>query len=77
MARYTEKKHARSGGFATGHDQSIGKTSRAGLPEEVITSEYPKCAYYGDDSQDDTMRGIDEVQHKMVGTARKHVSNQK
>ncbi len=71
-----EKKHAR-GGFATGHDKSIGKTSRAGLPDQVITHEYGKGACYGEDSQDDTMGGIDEVQHSMVNKAKKYVSNQK
>ena len=77
MARMTEKKHARGKGFATGHDTSIGKTSRAGLPEQVIEAEYPRCAYYGDESEDDTMSGIDTVQHGMVNTAKRYVSHQK
>ena len=49
---------------------------RAGLPEEVKFSEYPKCSYLSGDL-DDTITGIDEVKNKSVSKAKKHMSHQK
>lgn len=53
-----------------------GKSGRAGLPQEVIMKEYPKCSYVSGDL-DDTMKNIDEVKNKSVGKAKSHMSHQK
>ena len=77
MARYTEKKHARSGGsFVTGHDEGIGKGSHANMPQEVIMKDYPPCNVYGSSDLDDTMTHIDSTASTTVSKARKHISHQ-
>lgn len=49
---------------------------RTGLPEEIHKKEYPKHPKISSD-MDDTMKGIDETVSRSVGTAKKHMSNQK
>lgn len=53
-----------------------GKSGRAGLPEQVIMKDYPKCEYVSGEL-DDTITGIDETKNKGVSKAKKYVSNQK
>ena len=53
-----------------------GKSGRAGLPEQVIQKDYPKCDYVSGEI-DDTMTNVDEVKNKGVGKAKKYISNQK
>ena len=53
-----------------------GKTGRAGLPEQVIQKDFPKCNHISSDL-DDTMTGIDEAVDRSVSKAKKHQSNQK
>lgn len=80
MARYSdksEKKHSRGGrGFATGHDEHIGKSDRAGMPKEPIMSDYPASHTFGGGDLDDTMARIDEETAEGVSKIRKHLSNQ-
>jgi hypothetical protein len=64
-------------GFAEGHNKGIGKGDYAGLPTEVIRSQYPKSKNYPDSELDDSMTGIDEVVDRCVGKATKHKSYQK
>lgn len=54
-----------------------GKTSRAGLPEHVITKDWGKAPTYGDSTYNDTMEGIDESNRKSIATAKKHASNKR
>jgi hypothetical protein len=49
---------------------------RAGLPQEVKFSDYPKVPHQSGDL-DDTIKGIDEVNTRGVGKAKKHMSHQK
>jgi hypothetical protein len=57
-------------------EQFSGKKGRAGLPENVITKDYPKCNYVSNDL-DDTMTNVDEVKNRSVGKAKSRVSHQK
>lgn len=54
-----------------------GKTSRAGLPEHVITKDWGKAPTYGDSTYNDTMEGIDESNRKSIAMAKKHASNKR
>ena len=49
---------------------------RAGLPQEVKFSDYPKVSYQSGDL-DDTMKNIDSVNSSGVGKAKKYMSHQK
>lgn len=51
-----------------------GKTSRAGLPENVITKDWGKTPIYGDSEYPDTMEKIDESNRKSIEMAKKHAS---
>lgn len=68
---------SKSKGFATGHNESVGKGSRAGLPEDVQFRDYPKDRYYPDSDLDDTMTGIDKINSATSSRASKYKSNQK
>ena len=68
---------AKSKGFTTGHDESVGKGSFSNLPQEVIHKEYPPCRNYKSGMLDDTMTDIDDIADRTEGTSRKHVSYQK
>lgn len=52
-----------------------GKTGRAGLPENVIVKDYPKCSYNTSDL-DDTITHVDSTNNKTVSKAKSHKSNQ-
>jgi hypothetical protein len=52
-----------------------GKSGRAGLPEQPIFKDYPKCKHVSGDL-DDTISRIDEEKNQGVGKATKHKSNQ-
>lgn len=54
-----------------------GKSGRAGLPQEVIQKDYPKCDYVNGDQLDDTITNVDEVKNRGVGKAKKNISKQK
>jgi len=56
---------------------SSGKTSRAGLPEEVITKDWGKAPTYGDSAYNDTMEGIDESNRKSIAMAKKHAATKR
>lgn len=56
--------------------EKISSKGRAGLPQEVKFSDYPKVTHQSSDL-DDTMKGIDEVNSRGVGKAKKHISHQK
>jgi hypothetical protein len=47
------------------------KAGHAGLPDEVIRKDYPKCDYMTSD-YNDTMEGIDANKDKTVSKAKKH-----
>ncbi|MCE5319442.1 MAG: hypothetical protein LLG04_19010 [Parachlamydia sp.] len=66
-----------SKGFATGHDEHIGRSDRAGMPNEVKMTDYPPCRNYKGNVMDDTLGGIDEVNSRTEGKSSKYISNQK
>lgn len=68
---------SKSKGFATGHNESVGKGARAGLPGEVKMTDYPKGSHYPDSDLDDTISGIDKINSATSSRASKHKSNQK
>lgn len=68
---------SRSKGFATGHDEHIGRGDYAGMPKEVKMEQYPPCRNYPGGELDDTMTDIDEIASMSERKASKYRSNQK
>lgn len=64
-------------GFVEGHDAAIGHGDFANLPQEKMIKAYPKPSHLRGGTLDDTMTGIDHIQHQGESKAMRHLSNQK
>lgn len=54
-----------------------GSKGFANMPQEVKMKDWPKCAHYSGSEIDDTITGIDDVNSRSVGKAKKNISKQK
>ncbi len=68
---------AKGKGFATGHDEHIGRGDHAGMPRDVEMVDYPPSRNYPGGTIDDTMTGIDDVNSMSESKSKKYISNQK
>ena len=66
-----------SRGFVDGHDEGVGRGDFANMPREVVMKEYPRASALRGGMLDDTITGIDAVQHGSEGMTMRHLSNQK
>lgn len=79
MVNVTKKelRMAKGKGFATGHDEHIGRGDHAGMPPDVKMEKYPPCKNYPGGELDDTMTDIDDISSMSEHKASKYRSNQK
>jgi hypothetical protein len=63
--------------FAEGHDEGVGRGDFANMPREVVMRPYPAASALRGGMLDDTITGIDAVQHGSEAMTMRHLSNQK
>jgi hypothetical protein len=71
------KEGRKGGGFATGHDERIGRSDFANLPQQTYMKEYPLSRQDKGGMLDDTIDDIDSIQDFAEGQRSKYVSYQK